>query len=164
MVPEPLPEVLEGRRVSSRTSDNLGASENTNDYRVEKMRFPKKDQKDTIIYNSKITISNIPAKAYEYVVNGKSAIEWIMERYEVSTHKESGITNNPNDWATETDNPRYILDLLLSVINVSMQTVEIVNSLPKVDFGSSSNESEIVKMYPAQEESDEMNIAAEPEI
>jgi predicted helicase len=133
-------------------------------YTVDKMRFPKKDQKDTIIYNSKITISNIPAKAYEYVVNGKSAIEWIMERYQVSTHKESGITNNPNDWATETDNPRYILDLLLSVINVSMQTVEIVNSLPKVDFGSSSNESKMVKMYSTQDESDEMNIAAEPEI
>lgn len=133
-------------------------------YTVDKMRFPKKDQKDTIIYNSKITISNIPAQAYEYVVNGKSAIEWIMERYQISTHKESGIVNNPNDWANETGNPRYILDLLLSVINVSMQTVEIVNSLPKVDFGSSSNESEIVKMYPAQEESDEMIIAAEPEI
>ena len=87
-----------------------------------------------------------------------------MERYQISTHKESGITNNPNDWATETDNPRYILDLLLCVINVSMQTVEIVNSLPKVDFGSSSNESEMVKMYSTQEESDEMNIAAEPEI
>lgn len=103
-------------------------------YTVEKLRFPKKDQKDTIIYNSKITISNIPAQAYEYVVNGKSAIEWIMERYQVSTHKESGIVNNPNDWAAEVGNPRYILDLLLSVINVSVQTVEIVNSLPKVKF------------------------------
>lgn len=103
-------------------------------YTVEKLRFPKKDQKDTIIYNSKITISNIPAQAYEYVVNGKSAIEWIMERYQVSIHKESGIVNNPNDWATEVGNPRYILDLLLSVINVSVQTVEIVNSLPKVKF------------------------------
>jgi predicted helicase len=133
-------------------------------YTVEKLRFPKKDQKDTIIYNSKISISNIPAQAYDYVVNGKSAIEWIMERYQVSTHKESGITNNPNDWADETGNPRYILDLLLSVINVSVQTVEIVNSLPKVDFGSSGNESKIVKKYPTQDESEEMNIAAEPEI
>ncbi len=105
-----------------------------NFYKVEKMRFPKKDQKDTIIYNSKITISNIPAKSYEYVVNGKSAIEWIMERYQVTTHKESGITNNPNDWAEEVGNPRYILDLLLSIINVSVQTVDIVNSLPKVKF------------------------------
>ena len=144
-------------------------------YTVDKMRFGKKtadensksknvDDKSIINYNNKITISNIPAKAYEYVVNGKSAIEWIMERYQISTHKESGITNNPNDWATETDNPRYILDLLLSIINVSMQTVEIVNSLPKVDFGSSSNESKMVKMYSTQDESDEMNIAAEPEI
>lgn len=103
-------------------------------YAVEKMRFPKKDQKETINYNSKITIDNIPAKAYEYVVNGKSAIEWIMERYAVTTHKESGIKNDPNDWAKEVGNPRYILDLLLSIINVSIQTVDIVNSLPKVKF------------------------------
>ena len=104
------------------------------DFIVEKMRFTKKDQKDTIIYNNKITISNIPAKAYEYVVNGKSAIEWIMERYQVTTHKESGITNDPNDWGEEVGNPRYIFDLLLSVINVSVQTVDIVNGLPKIDF------------------------------
>lgn len=103
-------------------------------FNVQKMRFPKKDQKDTIIFNSKITIENIPPQAYEYVVNGKSAIEWIMERYQVTTHKESQITNDPNDWATELNNPRYILDLLLSIINVSVQTVEIVNNLPKVKF------------------------------
>jgi predicted helicase len=103
-------------------------------YTVEKMRFPKKGQKDTILFNSKITVSNIPAKAYEYIVNGKSAIEWIMERYAVTTHKESGIKNDPNDWAKEVGNPRYILDLLLSVINVSVQTVDIVEGLPKVKF------------------------------
>jgi predicted helicase len=98
------------------------------------MRFPKKYQKDTIIYNSKITVSNIPAKAYKYVVNGKSAIEWIMERYQVTTHKDSGIKNDPNDWAKEHNHPRYILDLLLSIINVSVQTVDIVEALPKVEF------------------------------
>lgn len=103
-------------------------------YKVEKMRFSKKDQKDTIIYNSKITIENVPTKAYDYVVNGKSAIEWIMERYQVTTHKESGITNDPNDWAVEVGNPRYILDLLLSIINVSVKTVDIVDSLPHVKF------------------------------
>ena len=107
-------------------------------YSVDKIRFPKgqkaKDKPDTIHYNSKITISNIPAKAYEYVVNGKSAIEWIMERYAVTTHKESGIKNDPNDWSKEVGNPRYILDLLLSIINVSVQTVDIVNGLPKVKF------------------------------
>ncbi len=108
-------------------------------YTVEKMRFPKKDQKDTILFNSKITISNIPAKAYEYVVNGKSAIEWIMERYQVTVDlnakgEGSGIKNDPNDWVNEVGNPRYILDLLLSIINVSVQTVDIIASLPKVKF------------------------------
>ena len=132
-------------------------------YSVVKIRFPKKDQKETINFNSKITISNIPAKAYEYVVNGKSAIEWIMERYAVTTHKESGIVNDPNDWAKEVGNPRYILDLLLSIINVSVQTVDIVNSLPKVDFGIEPTESKIVKMYPNREEDEELNIAAEPD-
>jgi predicted helicase len=106
----------------------------SNFYKVEKMRFPKKDQKDTIIYNSKIIIENIPDKACEYIVNGKSAIEWIMERYQITVHKESGIKNDPNDWADEVGNPSYILDLLLSIINVSVQTVDIVNSLPELKF------------------------------
>jgi predicted helicase len=137
-------------------------------YTVEKMRFPKKDQKETINYNSKITISNIPAKAYEYVVNGKSAIEWIMERYQVKIDlnakgEGSGIKNDPNDWAEEVGNPRYILDLLLSVINVSVQTVDIVNSLPKVDFGTEKIDSKVVKMYPTREEDEQINIAAEPD-
>jgi predicted helicase len=111
---------------------------------VEKMRFPKglkaKDKPNTIIYNSQITVSNIPAKAYEYVVNGKSAIEWIMERYQVTVDKASGIKNDPNDWAKEVGNPRYILDLLLSVINVSVQTVEIVAGLPKLEFETITEE------------------------
>jgi predicted helicase len=104
------------------------------DYEVQKMRFPAKGQKDTILYNSRISIENIPAKAYQYVVNGKSAIEWIMERYQITTHKESGITNNPNDWALEVGNPRYILDLLLSIINVSVQSVDLVDRLPNIKF------------------------------
>ena len=104
------------------------------DYTVTKMHYPKKDQTDTIIYNDDITIRNIPAKAYEYVVNGKSAIAWIMERYQDKTDKDSQIRNNPNDWGIEHGNPRYIIDLLLSVINVSCQTVDIVNNLPEVDW------------------------------
>lgn len=103
-------------------------------YTVEKMRFPKKGQKDTIIYNSKVLIENIPDKAYEYVVNGKSALEWIMERYQVKVDKKSGIKNDPNDWSKEVGNPRYILDLVLSIVNVSVQTVDIVNELPKLKF------------------------------
>lgn len=107
--------------------------ENPN-YRVEKMRFADKATKDCIIYNADIRIENIPAEAYEYVVNGRSAIEWVMECYRIKTDKDSGITNDPNDWAIEHDKPSYILDLLLSVINVSMQTMEIVKNLPKLTF------------------------------
>jgi predicted helicase len=103
-------------------------------YQVEKMRFPSKTDKSKIIYNNRITIKNIPETAYQYIVNGKSAIEWIMERYQITTHKESGIINNPNDWARENSNPRYIFDLLLNVINLSEQTVGIVEGLPKVKF------------------------------
>jgi len=111
-----------------------GEGDEAGQYRVTKMRFPKKDQKDTIIYNGIFTIENIPAKAYDYVVNGKSAIEWVMERYQVTVHKDSGIKNDPNDWSNEVGNPSYIFDLLLSVINVSVQTVDIVGGLPKVRF------------------------------
>jgi len=99
---------------------------------VDKMRFKSKQDKSTIIYNGNITIENIPQKAYEYIVNGKSAIEWIVERYCVSQDKKSLIKNDANDWAREHHKPRYILDLLLSVINVNVQTVDIVNSLPKL--------------------------------
>jgi predicted helicase len=91
--------------------------------------------KRIILYNADITISDIPEKAYDYIVNGKSAIEWIMERYAITTHRESGIKNDPNEWAEEHGNSRYILDLLLSVITVSIKTVDIVNGLPKVEWG-----------------------------
>ena len=105
---------------------------------VEKMKFAKvRDEngklvadKSKIIYNGHITIENIPLKAYEYIVNGKSAIEWIMERYAVTIDKASQIKNDPNDWSREHEQPRYILDLLLSVIMLSCQTVDIVNTLP----------------------------------
>lgn len=107
-------------------------------YRVEKMRFAKKDSKTAdksiIHYNAGITIEDIPAEAYEYVVNSKSAIEWIMERYAVTTDKKSSITNDPNDWAKEHKDEKYILNLLLRIINVSVQTVEIVKGLPKLKF------------------------------
>lgn len=107
-------------------------------YRVQKMRFGKKDNKtadkSVIIYNSAITINGIPEKAYEYVVNGKSAIEWLMERYAITTDSKSGITNDPNDWAKEQGDEKYILNLLLRIINLSLKSVEIIESLPKLNF------------------------------
>ena len=99
-------------------------------FRVEKMRFPDKQDKTTIEYNPWITISHIPQEAYDYVVNGRTAVEWIMERYQIKTDKASGISNDPNDWAEEQGKPRYILDLLLSVITVSVKTVRIIKNLP----------------------------------
>lgn len=99
-----------------------------------KMKFPKKDLKDTIIYNDYIIIRHIPAEAYDYIVNGKSAIEWLMERYAITIDKKSGIKNNPNDWSREHDNPRYIFDLVCSIVNVSVKTMEIVGKLPKLSF------------------------------
>ncbi len=107
-------------------------------FSVDKMKFAKvRDEngklvadKTRIIYNGHITIENIPLKAYEYIVNGKSAIEWIMERYAVTIDKASQIKNDPNDWSKEHEQPRYILDLLLSVIILSCKTVDVVSTLP----------------------------------
>ncbi|RSO20889.1 damage-inducible protein [Acinetobacter pittii] len=105
------------------------------DFYVTKMKFPKKDQKDTVVYNNSITIREIPLEAYDYVVNGKSALEWVMERQGVSTHKDSGIVNDANDWAIETmGDAKYPLELFLRVITVSLETMKIVRSLPKLDI------------------------------
>lgn len=108
--------------------------DNGSNYHVTKMKFPSKDNTSEIIYNSQITIKNIPPEAYEYVVNGRTAIGWIIERYQIKTDKDSGIVNDPNDWAIEHGKPRYILDLLLSIITVSVETMKIVKGLPKLKF------------------------------
>ena len=104
-------------------------------YQVKKMKFAKKtndkgemvNDEATIIFNDNITISNIPDKAYKYVVNGRSAIEWIMDQYQIKTDKKSGITDDPNDYS---EDPKYIFNLLLRIINVSVQTVDLINELP----------------------------------
>lgn len=113
------------------------SGEESGNFKVTKMKFRSKEDKSEIIYNDSIKISNIPAEAYDYVVNGKSAIEWILDRYQVTINKDSQIKNDPNDWAEEHNHPRYILDLLLSVISLSVATVKIVKSLPKLSFEES---------------------------
>ena len=95
------------------------------------MRFISKDDKRTIIFNEFIRIENIPLVAYDYVINGKSAIEWVMERYSITTNSDSGILNDPNQWS---ENPRYIFDLLLRIIQMSIDTVQIVTKLPEMNF------------------------------
>lgn len=103
-------------------------------FTVKKLKFKSKKDKSILIYNDDIRITHIPLAVYDYVVNGRSPVEWIMDRYQVKTDKASGITNDPNDWAIEHGKPRYILDLLLSVMTVSLKTQEIVNSLPEIKF------------------------------
>jgi len=110
------------------------------DYRVTKMKFAKTRDPETqksipdktaVIYNEHITIRDIPLEAYDYVVNGKPALEWVMERQVVTTDKDSGIVNDANLWATETvGNAKYPLELFLRVVTVSLETMKIVRGLP----------------------------------
>ncbi len=105
------------------------------DYRVEKMKFAKKGDKSTVIYNHRITLKDIPEAAWDYVVNGKAALDWVMERQAVRTDKASGIVNDANDWAIETmGNPKYPLELFQRVVTVSLETQKIVNALPPLDI------------------------------
>lgn len=105
------------------------------DYRVEKMKFAKKGDKTTVIYNHRITLKGIPEAAWDYVVNGKAALDWVMERQAVRTDKASGIVNDANDWAIETmGNPKYPLELFQRVVTVSLETQKIVSSLPSLDI------------------------------
>lgn len=114
--------------------DSGGRSLTDADYRVERMRYGKNGKaKDltTLIYNDKITVKGIPLEAYEYVVNGKPALDWVVERQCVKVDKDSGIVNDANDWAIETmGNPRYPLELFQRVVTVSLETMKIVKSLP----------------------------------
>ncbi|WP_413626741.1 type ISP restriction/modification enzyme [Luteibacter sp. Lutesp34] len=108
------------------------------DYRVEKMRYGKRGkEKDltTLHYNNTITLTGIPLEAYDYVVNGKPALDWVVERQCVKTDKASGIVNDANDWAIETmGNPKYPLELFQRVITVSLETMRIVKILPALDI------------------------------
>ncbi|GIH91275.1 helicase [Planobispora siamensis] len=103
-------------------------------YRVAKMKIPKvkgKPDRTTIIYNNWVTLTNIPEEAYRYQLGARSAIEWIIDRYQVKVDKASGITNDPNDWS---DDPRYIINLLKRIVTVSLETMKIVDQLPPLDI------------------------------
>lgn len=107
-------------------------------WRVTKLKWAKVKDPETgknvndvtkLIYNNKVTISNIPAEAEEYMLGSRSALAWIIDRYRVKKDKASGIVNDPNDWADEVGNPRYIVDLIAKVTRVAVETVQIVNDL-----------------------------------
>ncbi len=118
----------------SLTIEVKGALTNA-DYRVEKMKFAKKGDKTTVIYNQRITLKGIPEAAWDYMVNGKAALDWVMERQSVKTDKASGIVNDANDWATETmGNPKYPMELFQRVLTVSLETMKIVKALPPLEI------------------------------
>ncbi|QJB56560.1 type ISP restriction/modification enzyme [Pseudodesulfovibrio sp. zrk46] len=117
------------------TVDTNGKELKNSDYRVKKMKYGKGKDKTVLIYNPRITLRDIPLEAYDYVVNGKPALDWVVERQCVKQDKKSGIINDANDWAIETmNNPRYPLELFMRVITVSLETMKIVNGLPKLDI------------------------------
>ena len=111
-------------------------------YRVKEMKWGKikgktgnaRKDKTTLIYNDWITVKNIPLEAQEYVVNKKSALDWIVDRAKVKIDSDSGIVNDFNDYATEMGNERYPLDLFLKIITVSLETMKIVKALPKLEI------------------------------
>ena len=94
------------------------------DYLVTRMKLGK--DKTSLIYNQFLTLSGIPKDTYEYRLGNRSALEWVIDQYQVSTDKRSGITNDPN----RADDPQYILRLIGQVVTVSLETVEVVRSLP----------------------------------
>lgn len=103
-------------------------------YRVTKMKIPKvkgRADRSTVVYNNRVTLTNIPEEAYHYQLGARSAIEWIIDRYQVKTDKDSGIVNDPNDWS---DDPRYIIDLLKRIVTVSLETMGIVDQLPPLEI------------------------------
>jgi len=90
--------------------------------------------KTVIEFNDWITVRNIPKRCHEYPLGSRSALDWVVDQWQIKTHKESGIVNDPNTWAEERDDPRYILDLIGRVVTVSMHTLDIIESLPPLNL------------------------------
>ena len=119
-------------------------------YRVQKMAFAKVRDPETkklvadktsVVYSSRITLTGIPEAAYRYQLGSRSAVEWILDRYQVKTDKASGIVNDPNDWSREVSDPRYIIDLLARIVTVSLETMAIVDALPPLAIREDQNPS-----------------------
>ncbi len=113
-------------------------AENAKFYRVKKMEFKgtgENKDKTIVRYNANITIKGIPLNAYEYIINGRPALEWVMNRQCVKPDEDSQIINDANDYANETENnPAYPLQLFQRVITVSLKTMEIIDTLPDLDI------------------------------
>ncbi|HEO65009.1 MAG TPA: hypothetical protein ENI73_03965 [Spirochaetes bacterium] len=102
-------------------------------YRIDKMKLSK--DKSELHYNDFLTLEGIPKECFDYRLGNRSALEWVIDQYQIKTDKRSGITNDPNNL----EDPEYILRLLGQVITVSLETVDIVKSLPDILFGKNYN-------------------------
>ena len=102
-------------------------------WRVTKMKWRSKTDHSAIVYNGNLTLTDVPAEAHHYALGSRTALEWVMERYQVKIDKASGIRNDPNDWAAEHEDPRYIVDLIKRVTAISVRTVAIVDQLALID-------------------------------
>lgn len=103
-------------------------------YAVSKMKRDRNDP-TKLIYNDFLTLTGIPTSVDHYMLGNRSALNWIIDQYQVSIDKRSGIINDPNEYCKEINHPRYIVELIQSIITISMNTTEIVNGLPKEGFG-----------------------------
>lgn len=110
-----------------------GLEERFEFYRVQKLQFGPKKDKTRIKYNGHLTLKGIPEEAHEYQVNGRSALEWVIDRYQVKTDKKSLITNDPNDYCRAVNDPRYIVDLIKRLVTVSLETQKLVGTLPRFE-------------------------------
>lgn len=103
-------------------------------YKITKMKFVKNgkdNDKTKIIYNDTITLEDIPIKTYEYIVNGRSAIEWVMDQYCIDINKESLLINDGNKY---NENEQYVIHLLKCLVTLSLETLKIVEQLPKLEI------------------------------
>ena len=133
-------------------------------YRVSKMRHGKRngaDDRSVLLYNGNITLSGLPAAAWEYRIGQYPALRWLMERYQVKTDKDSGIVNDPNDWCAEAGDPRYIVDLVKRVTTVAVRTVEVVGMLPylRFDTGAAAVDRKLFQQLAAQWEEDTIHLS-----
>ncbi|MDR2457132.1 MAG: DEAD/DEAH box helicase family protein [Clostridiales Family XIII bacterium] len=108
---------------------------NHNNFEIDDpIQFVPNSDRTAIKFNRYITISDIPIEAYQYTLKDRSIIEWLFDAYQFSYHKASRVKNNPNDWTQDHNYPRYIFDLLLRLINVSLRTQRVIKNLPRLNF------------------------------
>lgn len=131
-------------------------------FRVDKLRFGKKgadEDRSVIVVNPTLSLKGIPQQAYDYVVNGRSALEWIIDRYQIRTDKDSGIVNDPNKWGEEHDNPRYIVDLIEKVVRVSVESAKLIG---QIDGNVEKKSKKMEFVYSTEEDIDsDLPMAAE---